>query len=67
MVYESVLDVIYDVFDDDDFDYEDGYEDEDDEEVGQLQLGFKVMDIISIICEEGSYNFGGEGFVFMDV
>lgn len=66
MVHESVLDVIHDASDDDDSDYEDGYEDEDDEEAGQLQSGFKAMDITSTTREEGSHNLGGEGSVLTD-
>lgn len=57
MVHESVFDVIRD--DDDDSDYEDGCEEEDDEEAGQLQSGFKAMDITRTSGEEGDMGHGG--------
>ncbi|KAG0626855.1 hypothetical protein M758_2G156900 [Ceratodon purpureus] len=57
MVHESVFDVIHDDFDESD--YEDGCVEEDDEEAGQLQSGFKAMDITRMAEEEGDVGHGG--------
>ena len=62
MGHESVFDVIHDERDDES-DWEDGCEEED-EEAGQLQSGFKAMDITRTSQEEG--DVGGEGFVDED-
>lgn len=66
MVHDSVLDVVHDEFEDDS-DYEDGCEEEEEgEEAGQLQSGFKALDISRTEGNEGFVNEDGEILVAND-